>query len=767
MDQVVFAGNLAVSESGSGSEGYYWDIYNLLGDPSLMIYYSVPAENTASHDPYIMIGATTFSVTTAPFSYVALNRNNQNVVSVLADENGLALLEFPGFTIPGTAELVITAQNYQPYFEDIQIFAPDGPFCIYEEHTINDDSLGNGNGYAEYDEQVFINLSMVNYGNDDAYDVNVTISSACSDMVIEDAADVYDTIIVNGIVTCENGYLIHLSDGIEDQTSMIFDVIAVDSQDSTWESQFEITAFAPKLTPLDLIVDDSETGNNNGMLDPGESAIIKVKTTNTGHCTAYNVTASLLAYNPYVTVLSGDTTLASLTTFGASYPQFDVVVDDDAPEGVFAEMRYQLTSGGYFVERPYYPKVGMLLEDWETGDFSKFNWHDNGDEPWVISNEYPYEGNYDVISGIIGDQQTSEFWIQYQVMSSDSISFHKKVSSELDYDKLKFYIDNTLQGEWSGTTQGWTKEAYPVNPGVRKFRWVYEKDYSVSNGADKAWIDYIALPTMMVTTIFAGPDDDECENNVFQCAGSATNFDTIFWHTSGSGSFDNAQALNPIYTPSDTDILNGNVQLSINLIDVDGLPASDTMMLSFNYLPEEPSLPEGPEQVDLQIVTQSEYITEITQYANSYSWLLYPQDAGTISGAGNTSTVIWNMQYEGEAWVKVAGMNNCGSGVFSDSLLIIVSNPIGISNADLDIKTRLHPNPTNGIFILNISSSIEVEASVVVTNQLGSTVYSNNFMLSKGDLKIAVNLESQPSGLYFVTTSTEKGTNIQKLLLVK
>ena len=125
------------------------------------------------------------------------------------------------------------------------------------------------------------------------------------------------------------------------------------------------------------------------------------------------------------------------------------------------------------------------------------------------------------------------------------------------------------------------------------------------------------------------------------------------------------------------------------------------------------------------------------------------------------------MQYEGEAWVKVSGMNNCGSGYFSDSLLVIVSNPIGIENPNLDVKTSIHPNPTNGIFILSLSSSIEGEASVVVTNQLGSTVYSNNIILRKGDLKVAVNLENQPSGLYFVTTSTKKGANIKKLLIVK
>jgi len=767
MDQVVFAGNLAVSESGSSRQQYYWDIYNLMGDPSLMIYYSTPDENPVTHDQYIMVAATSFSVNCAPFSYVALNRDGVNIVSVLADENGLAILEFPGFTVPGTAELVITAQNFQPFIEDIQIFAPDGPFCIYEAYTLNDDSLGNGNGNAEYGEQVFINLSMVNYGNDDAYDVNVSISSACADVTIEEGMELYDTIRVNEIVTCQNGYLISLSDGIEDQTNMIFDILAVDNNDSIWESQFEITAYAPKLTALDLIVDDSETGNNNGRLDPGESAIIKVKTTNTGHCVAYDVTASLIAYNPYVTVISGDTTLPQLGTFGASYPQFDVVVSNDAPEGVFAQMKYKLTSGSYLTERNYYPKVGLILEDWETGNFLKYDWQFAGDMPWVISSVYPYQGNYDVTSGNIGDNQSSEFWIEYQVMSPDSISFYKKVSSEVDFDKLEFYIDNVLQDEWSGTTQGWTREAYSVNPGVRKFSWTYETDFSGISGADMAWIDYIELPTMMVTTVYAGPDNDVCENNIFQCEGTATNFVSLLWETTGTGTFDNNQALEANYTPSTEDIVNKTVVLTLNIVDVDGLAVSDAMTLDIDYIAGDMEMPEGPEQVDLQVVTQSDYTVSTTQYANSYFWELYPIEAGVISGTETTATVTWNNQYEGEAWVKVAGVNNCGLGNFSDSLLVVVSNPVGVININKDVRTMIAPNPTNGMFLLNISSSIKGEAVVIVTNQLGTTIYSNSIMLNKSDVKLAINLVNQPEGLYFVSTKTNKSISISKLLLVK
>tara|TARA_X000000368_G_C22449925_1_gene458543 strand:- start:18 stop:521 length:504 start_codon:yes stop_codon:yes gene_type:complete len=74
----------------------------------------------------------------------------------------------------------------------------------------------------------------------------------------------------------------------------------------------------------------------------------------------------------------------------------------------------------------------------------------------------------------------------------------KKVSSESNYDFLKFYIDGQLQGEWSGEVN-WSSETFFVNAGQHTFSWVYSKDESVSDGSDAAWVDYILFPPMNST----------------------------------------------------------------------------------------------------------------------------------------------------------------------------------------------------------------------------------------------------------------------------
>ncbi|MFO7660003.1 MAG: T9SS type A sorting domain-containing protein, partial [Candidatus Cloacimonadaceae bacterium] len=64
------------------------------------------------------------------------------------------------------------------------------------------------------------------------------------------------------------------------------------------------------------------------------------------------------------------------------------------------------------------------------------------------------------------------------------------VSSESNYDYLKFYINDVQKGQWSGTSN-WSYVQYAVNPGMQTFRWSYIKDQGVVSGSDCAWVDNI------------------------------------------------------------------------------------------------------------------------------------------------------------------------------------------------------------------------------------------------------------------------------------
>ena len=132
------------------------------------------------------------------------------------------------------------------------------------------------------------------------------------------------------------------------------------------------------------------------------------------------------------------------------------------------------------------------LEHFETGDFSKFPWEQDDDASWITTSLEKKFGNYCAEAGEIYDRGSSTLQVRLDCVSGN-ISFYRKVSSELGYDYLKFYIDGVEQDKWSGE-EDWVCVSFPVTAGERTFQWRYSKDYSIREGMDRAWIDDILFP---------------------------------------------------------------------------------------------------------------------------------------------------------------------------------------------------------------------------------------------------------------------------------
>jgi len=79
------------------------------------------------------------------------------------------------------------------------------------------------------------------------------------------------------------------------------------------------------------------------------------------------------------------------------------------------------------------------------------------------------------------------------VSNSANISFDYKVSSELNFDFVRFYVNGVLEGEDSGEVD-WTNATHSEPAaGTNEFKWCYEKDDNTTAGSDTAWIDTISI----------------------------------------------------------------------------------------------------------------------------------------------------------------------------------------------------------------------------------------------------------------------------------
>lgn len=111
---VLTAGNMAVERSASNLNSYYWQIYHLFGDPSMMPWTTQAKEMPISYSGADE-GSTQVHVNTAPYAYTAVTDSNNNLVgAAFADGDGRTTIACNMPIEQGNMKLSSIAQGYKP-----------------------------------------------------------------------------------------------------------------------------------------------------------------------------------------------------------------------------------------------------------------------------------------------------------------------------------------------------------------------------------------------------------------------------------------------------------------------------------------------------------------------------------------------------------------------------------------------------------------------------------------------------------------------------
>lgn len=492
--QIFYAGNLAVTQSGS-SVTYYWEEYHLMGDPALMPYLGIPTQLTATYLNSVPLGVTTVSVTTEPYAYVGLSLNNTWVDAKYTGSTGSVILDLSTILTPCTLDVVITKQNRQPHTGTITIVPNNEPYVVYNSHEIHDSGI-EVNGNVEYSENVTVDVTLNNVGNVDAQNVSAVLTTGAPDVTITDSSQNFGDITASSSATQPNAFAFTVANLITDQQNIQFTIEASDNLANQWQTNFNVVLNAPIMQVTTVTVDDLTSGNGNGRIDPGETIILNILNLNTGHAISPLPSATLNLVSGDASVPVNQQALSQIAAQGNTTAAYTVNVSPSAQNGSVLSFIYDVDAGGYTANKAFTLTVGLIVEDFETNTFTQFPWNTTtyGNAPWIIINSGSiYEGNYSARSGVIGNNATSQLVMSISVISADTISFYKKVSSEQDYDFLKFQVDGVVKGQWSGEV-AWSRNAYYLTAGSHTLKWIYEKDYSVAEGLDAAWVDFIIFP---------------------------------------------------------------------------------------------------------------------------------------------------------------------------------------------------------------------------------------------------------------------------------
>ncbi len=510
-----------VNAPGQHEEGALrWCFYdcNMFGDPAMSVWTAEPININVVFENTIPVSndSTNVIVTSGGDAVEGLNcvLKDGDVIygTAVTDSLGNATIYYnPANVELGNAQLVISGYNCLPHIYEV-VFVPDGgPFVIYSSHEINDKS-GNNNTLVDFGEDILLTVEVENVGSAIANDVDVTIRTEDAYATITDSTENYGNISAGGFSSVTDGFEFLIANNVPDQHIVNFQLIA--TADTTWISEFDIIVDAPVLKIGSLSIDDSSSGNNNGLLDPGETVEITIESLNNGNSDCFETYGIFTSDDIFASIAD---TIFSIDTleFGTSKNAvFSVTIDEDTPVETNIVFSYLLESGEYNAQSNFNLGVGIIVEDFETGDFTAFDWEFSGNQPWTISDINTFEGDYCAKSGAIGNNSSSALLLSLYVLSDGEVSFFRKVSSENGYDYLRFYIDDELKEVWSGEVD-WAEASYPVTEGIHIFKWIYIKDSHETGGSDCAWLDYIVLPPFTPTTSINENQKQEFVFNVY------------------------------------------------------------------------------------------------------------------------------------------------------------------------------------------------------------------------------------------------------------
>jgi Peptidase family C25/Propeptide_C25/FlgD Ig-like domain/Viral BACON domain/Peptidase family C25, C terminal ig-like domain len=474
---------------------FRWAYYELivLGDPSLDVWTAVPTDITALYQPSISIGTYVIPFQTdAPFARVGLFQNDELIGRAVADGNGDVLLEtFEPIITPETISVSIIGHNKTRHLGEIYVIS-DEPYVIFESYEVND-ANGNGNNLPDFSEEISLDFTLQNVGNQPAANVAATISSTDEYISITTDTASFGTINSQNNSVVTDAYAMTIADDIPDQHEIIFDVETTDNTDETWMSYFTMTACAPDFLAGSMLVNDS-SGNNNGILDPGETATIIISVENIGHAISPLAVSSLVADNDLITFESTISQLGILGIQGSANATFNVTADASISLGTQVEFTFNVVAGSYNYFASFGHPIGLIVEDFETGDFTSYPWEFTGSADWEIS-AGAYEGDFCAKSGTLGNNANATLRIEVETSADGDLSFYRTVSSEANFDYLQFYIDGAMMDQWSGDVT-WGQETYVITEGSHTFEWRYDKDQAVTGGTDNARVDFILFPPL-------------------------------------------------------------------------------------------------------------------------------------------------------------------------------------------------------------------------------------------------------------------------------
>ena len=475
-----------------------WTFYalNILGDVGLSAWFDEPFTPDIDCPSTLPVGTCLIPITVTDleghgvYNYECrLFKGSELIGLAITDTNGEAVLRSAPVNSNDTLDLYVAGMNGWPQHLVLSFENSDCAHVLFDGYSLNDPD-----GQVDFNESQTLNMNFRNVGNLNANNVNATLNCNSPYITITQGSAMVGTVNAYDMVSLDNAFAFNVSEDIPDQTVITFTLTCTDGSE-TWTSTFDVTVNAPDFGAISTVLEEVD-GNGNGRADSGETIVLHFTGKNTGHSIAPNAHFSVFCSAPEIMFEQNLFNIGELSagdTFSVDFT-FNIAATRAATA---YELILATYSGEYVVMDSYFVNVDCSAEDFETGDFSKYDWQFEGIGSWEIVANDAYEGLYCAHTTPLDHNGQASMSFDYEFAYDNEICFFVKTSTEAGYDFLVFYVDGERYRRWSGETP-WTVSRFIIPQGTHQLTWSYEKDGATVAGEDCVWVDNIVLPPMAV-----------------------------------------------------------------------------------------------------------------------------------------------------------------------------------------------------------------------------------------------------------------------------
>ena len=486
-----------------------WNLYdiNILGDVAVCPWLDEPFRPEVSYASALPVGTTTTPITITKRGEAQSNfrcsifHNGELLAFGMTDENGHADVDFgDALNVADTLKLIITGPNAYPQTINILGINNNTAFVYPQDIDIHGDFL--------FGTAISMDVDFKNAGTANANNVSATLTTASDFVTMSKSTVEIGTVNAGESVMVTDAFDIEVANNIPDETYVDFVMTCTDGT-NVWNRDVFFQAVAPVMTVNELTYAEAD-GDMNGFLDPGESFIITATGKNIGHYVAENPYIHGDLNTEYLSFVTNDVHFSNLAVGDEFTESIEIRIADDTPNGTTVNINISAITGQYSAAKSIILTVGTVQEDFESGDFSHFNWTLEGDDNWFVTDSESHSDAYSAQSPQLSKHQSASMIIKMENTTDGELSFYYKMHIQHNRAALIIYLDNVVKDMLYGDLD-WTLYTMDLPAGKHTIKWCYYTAQSGSTEEYVCWVDDITFPG---NTIILNAESFENDNEV-------------------------------------------------------------------------------------------------------------------------------------------------------------------------------------------------------------------------------------------------------------